>query len=135
MAYDFFTRQPVRNAHVYFMRRVLYLHEHNLEVCISILRNTAWAMGPDSRMIICDMVLPESVEPERSLEVYRMDLDMMTIGLKEKTVAEFEQMLDAAGLELVKVWRSGVGALVQIESRLARIRNGMSFFMNLDTNP
>ncbi|KAK0626920.1 hypothetical protein B0T14DRAFT_562785 [Immersiella caudata] len=74
MVYDAVTEQPVNNAHVYFMRR--FLHDFYNDVCIKFLRNTAKAMGPDSRRIITDMLVPEQVEVYGPKEVYyRLELD------------------------------------------------------------
>jgi hypothetical protein len=118
MPYDIFTPQPVKNAHVYFMRRLL--HDFYPSVCIDILKNTVSAMGPDSRLIVCDMLVPELVEPGHLKELYWLDLNLMSITGKEKTMDEFHQMFDAVGLELVKVWPSEIGATVQLETRLKR---------------
>jgi hypothetical protein len=104
------------DAHVYFMRRLL--HDFYPPVCVDILRNTVSAMGPDSRLIVCDMLMPEKVEPGRLKELYWLDLTMMSISGKEKTLDEFNQMFDAVGLELVKVWPYASGATVQLETRL-----------------
>ncbi len=89
-------------------------------MCIDILKSTVSAMGPDSRLIVCDMLVPEVVEPGRYKELYWLDLNLMSITGKEKTLAEFNDMFDAVGLELVKVWPSTVGATVQLETRLKR---------------
>ena len=66
------------------------------------------------------MLVPEVVEPGRYKELYWLDLNLMSITGKEKTLAEFNDMFDAVGLELVKVWPSTVGATVQLETRLKR---------------
>ncbi len=100
------------------MRRLL--HDFYPSVCIDILKSTVSAMGPDSRLIVCDMLVPEVVEPNRYKELYWLDLNLMSITGKEKTLAEFNEMFDAVGLELVKVWPSTVGATVQLETRLKR---------------
>ncbi|KAM7223397.1 Sterigmatocystin 8-O-methyltransferase [Rhypophila decipiens] len=118
MGYDIFTRQPVESAHVYFMRRIL--HDFYNPPCVEILKNTAAAMGPDSRLIVCDMLVPEKVEADGPKELYWLDFSLMLIGGKEKTLREFEGIFDAAGLELVKVYPSGFGATVHLETRLKR---------------
>jgi hypothetical protein len=46
---------------------------------------------------------------------------MMMLNGKEKTKGEFEEILDAAGLELVKVWPFAFGTQANIECRLKRI--------------
>ncbi|KAK0636307.1 S-adenosyl-L-methionine-dependent methyltransferase [Bombardia bombarda] len=118
MKYDIFTPQPVKNAHVYFMRRLL--HDFYNPVCVEILKSTVQSMGPDSRLIICDMLVPDKVEVNGPTELYWLDLNLMMISGKEKTLKEFHELLDAAGLELVKVWPSAIGATVQLETRLKR---------------
>ncbi|KAM7191859.1 Sterigmatocystin 8-O-methyltransferase [Naviculisporaceae sp. PSN 640] len=119
MSYDIFREQPVKNAHIYFMRRLL--HDFYGPECITILKNTASAMGPDSRLIVSDMLVPDKVDVENGpKELYWLDYGMMLIGGKEKTLKEFEEIFDAAGLELVKIWPSALGATVQLETRLKR---------------
>jgi hypothetical protein len=108
----------IQDAHIYFMRRLL--HDFYPPVCIDILKSTVSAMGPDSRLIVCDMLVPEKVEPGKLKELYWLDLNLMSISGKEKTLDEFKQMFDAVGLELVKVWPSEIGATVQLETRLKR---------------
>lgn len=76
-------------------------------------------MGPDSRLIVCDMLVPDMVDPALKT-LYWLDLNLMFISGKEKTLAEFHDMFDAVGLELVKVWPSKIGATVHLETRLKR---------------
>lgn len=45
---------------------------------------------------------------------------MMMLTGKEKTKMEFERILDAAGLELVKIWPFQIGAQSMVEARLKR---------------
>ncbi|KAK4453846.1 Sterigmatocystin 8-O-methyltransferase [Podospora aff. communis PSN243] len=130
MVYDAFGEQPVKSefcpsgyergvdAHVYFMWR--FLHDFYGDVCVQFLKNTAKAMRPDSRLIVCNMLVPEQVEVYGPKEVYWVDLNLMLISGKEKTLSEFKEIFDAAGLELVKVYPSSVGATVQLEARLKR---------------
>ena len=100
------------------MRRLL--HDFYDPVCIDILKNTALAMGPDSRLIICDMLVPEKVTADTPKDVYWMDLNLMMMSGREKQLREFEAMFEVVGLELVKIWPSGIGATVQLETRLKR---------------
>jgi hypothetical protein len=98
------------------MRRLL--HDFYNPVCVEILKNTVPAMGPDSRLIICDMLVPERVEIDGPMELYWLDFSLMTISGKEKTLKEFNDIFDAVGLELVKVYPSGIGKTVMLETRL-----------------
>lgn len=100
------------------MRRLL--HDFYNPVCIEILKNIVPAMGPDSRLIICDMLVPEQVEVGESTELYWLDLALMTASGKEKTLTEFHSIFDAVGLELVKVYPSNVGKTAMLETRLRR---------------
>jgi hypothetical protein len=75
-------------------------------------------MGPTSRLIIADMIMPETTEPGGDLTIYWLDFCMMMLGGEEKSESEFELITQAAGLEIVKIWRSGIGAQAQIECRL-----------------
>ncbi|UNI22032.1 hypothetical protein JDV02_007959 [Purpureocillium takamizusanense] len=100
--HDFMTEQPVKGAKAYFMRMIL--HDYADEVGIKILSRLAGAMDPDSRVLICEMVLPSRVG-EADFPAAVLDQAVMTMGGKERTERGFSQMLEAAGLELVKVWR------------------------------
>jgi hypothetical protein len=100
------------------MRR--FPHDFYNDVCIEFLKNMAKAMGPNSRLIVCDMLVPEQVEVYGPEEVYWLDLNLMITTGKEKTLGEFKVISDAAGLDQVKVYPSGVGAAVQLEARLKR---------------
>ena len=99
------------------MRRLL--HDFYNPVCVDILKNTVQAMGPDSRLIVCDMLVPNGIDMN-SKPLYWLDFNLMAITGKEKTLAEFKEMFDTVGLELVKVWPSAIGATVHLETRLKR---------------
>jgi hypothetical protein len=135
MVYDFFTPQPIRSitssllwqldltfisdAHIYLLRRIL--HDFYEPVCIKILKNVAAAMGPTSRLIVADLILPDKTEIGGDMTTYWLDFSMMMLNGKEKTKKEFEEILDAAGLEIVKVWMYHFGAQAQIECRLKTV--------------
>jgi hypothetical protein len=108
----------VVDAHVYFFRRLL--HDFYNPVCVEILKNTVSAMGPDSRLIVCDMLVPSRVTVGVPMQLYWLDFALMLISGKEKTIEEFLRIFDAAGLELVKVYPSGVGETVMLETRLKK---------------
>lgn len=98
------------------MRRLL--HDFYNPVCVEILKNTVPAMGPDSRLLICDMLVPEKVDVGGPQELYWLDWSLICLGGKEKTLKEFIDIFDQAGLELVNVYPSGVGATGIVEARL-----------------
>ncbi|RDW60593.1 O-methyltransferas-like protein [Coleophoma cylindrospora] len=119
MPYDFFTPQPIKDAHIYLLRRIL--HDFYEPVCVQILKNIASAMGPTSRLLIGEMIMPDRTQTGGDMLIYWMDFSMMMLNGKEKSEKEFEQVLDAAGLEIVKIWRFHVGTQAQIECRLKTI--------------
>jgi hypothetical protein len=74
-------------------------------------------MAPDSRLLIAEMVVPPMPEGIDKT-AYWMDFCMLIIGGKERSEKEFSNLLDSAGLKLVKIWRSEVGNQTVIECRL-----------------
>ncbi|RDW91674.1 O-methyltransferas-like protein [Coleophoma crateriformis] len=119
MPYDFFTPQPIKDARIYILRRIL--HDFYEPVCVQILKNIASAMGPTSRLLIGEMIMPDRTQMGGDMLIYWMDFSMMMLNGKEKSEKEFEQMLDAAGLEIVKIWRFHIGTQAQIECRLKTV--------------
>ncbi|KFY22442.1 hypothetical protein V493_06589 [Pseudogymnoascus sp. VKM F-4281 (FW-2241)] len=116
---DFFTPQPIKNAQIYYLRRII--HNWQDREAIVILSHIADAMAPDSRLLIGDMVVPEV--PKTGYEgldmtVYWMDMCMLVIGGKERSEREFKAILDAAGLRLIKIWWSQLGSQTVLECRL-----------------
>jgi len=116
-AHDFRTAQPVKAAKAYFLRMIL--HDYADPVCVDILTKLAEAMGSESRVLICEMVIPQRVS-EADFASAVLDQCVMTMGGKERTEKGFGSLFDQAGLELDKTWRvPGVpGACV--EGRLKR---------------
>ena len=92
---DFFEAIPVE-ADVYVLRWVL--HDWSDEECLRVLANVRKAMGPDARLMIVESIVPKG--PGFDLGKW-MDLNMMVMATgKERTVAEFEELLARAGFEL-----------------------------------
>lgn len=102
MAHDFFEEQPVKNAQMYYIRRVM--HDWQDKDAVRILQGIIPAMANDSRIIISDMAIPEPVTSRDAGAVW-LDLMMMSIGGKERTVRDWENLAGLAGLKLVHVWQ------------------------------
>ncbi|KAI5926688.1 S-adenosyl-L-methionine-dependent methyltransferase [Camillea tinctor] len=136
ITHDFFDVNPVKNAGVYWLRYVL--HDWSDDYCVRILSAIKPAMGPRSRILICDHVmnttrgckeLPRAPEPLPANWGYytryshQRDLAMMSIinGIERKP-AEFNDLIERAGLRLRKIWdcRSQVGLVeaVLVDSEL-----------------
>ncbi|KAL6230393.1 hypothetical protein BDW75DRAFT_234445 [Aspergillus navahoensis] len=103
MGYSFFEEQPVKGS----VQSPLpphrpILHHLNPPVCLQILRNTVSAMGPDSRILIVDFVLPDTDTP---LFQASLDIQMMCIGSGiERSRREWAELLGKVGLEIREVW-------------------------------
>jgi hypothetical protein len=91
---DFLNAVPA-GGDIYLLRSVL--HDWNDEACIRILGNCRRAMAPGGRVIVVEMILgPVGDEP---LAAPSQDLDMLVLlGGRERTVAQFDALLGAAGL-------------------------------------
>jgi len=83
----------------------MILHDYADPVGINILKQLAAAMSPSSRVLICEMVLPGRVS-ELDFPAAVMDNAVMAMGGKERTAEGFRKMFEAAGIELVNVWRA-----------------------------
>ncbi|KAG8163401.1 hypothetical protein KVR01_006698 [Diaporthe batatas] len=113
LTHNFFEPQPVKGALVYFIRRVL--HDWPDEVCVGILKNVALAMTPESRIVINEFLVPEV---GADAETCWVDLVMLTFAGMERTAAQFEAILNAAGLKLTKIHSSPKTHYVAVEAQL-----------------
>jgi len=94
---DFFQAVPA-GGDAYVMKWII--HDWEDEKAIRILKNCRQHMQPNNRLIIVDCVVPENDEPDFSKT---FDLNMMVMtGGKERTAAEFRELLAAAGFELLR---------------------------------
>ncbi|OQD81325.1 hypothetical protein PENANT_c028G09898 [Penicillium antarcticum] len=97
-AYDFFQEQPVKDAKFYYLRRIM--HDWPDEKAAQILTNTAAAMGPDSRILIDDVVMPDT---GANWQATMVDLSMMILAGKERSRSQFERLARSAGLRVEDV--------------------------------
>jgi hypothetical protein len=122
MAHDFFQEQPVKNAQMYYIRRVM--HDWQDKEAAKIMKCIVPAMAPDSRIIISDMAIPEPVTLRDAGAIW-LDLMMMSIGGKERTVRDWEKLAELSGLKLMRVWQEPekFGPLCVVEYMLADAAN------------
>jgi len=111
-----------RGCDVYTMKHII--HDWDDKQSVEILRNTAAAMHPGSRLLLLEVVVPEdnSYNPLKTDFSSYFDLHMLVaVGGAERRPSEFKRILTRAGLELVEVHKgSGPGALMcVIEARLS----------------
>lgn len=94
---DFFTEVPA--ADIYTMKRIL--HDWDDDRCVTILRNCRRALAPKGRVLVIEAVIPRGNDHHQA-----KDLDLLLMPAfpgKERTQAEFERILAAAGLRLTRV--------------------------------
>jgi hypothetical protein len=94
------------------------MHNYQDDVCIAILKNVAAAMGPTSRCLIAEIVIPPRTDVGEDMGAYWMDMVMLGIGGRERSEKEFEAILEPARLKLVKVWHAEVGTQAVLEAKL-----------------
>jgi hypothetical protein len=97
---DFFESVP-DGADCYVLSRVI--HDWDDADAVHILSRVREAMGPDSRMLLVEALLPERAL-DRPLAV-RMDVNMFMLfpEARERTEAEYRRLLSDAGLSLERV--------------------------------
>lgn len=119
--YDFFTPQPVQGesllskyapkglsliaslmtsgARYYYLRTIL--HNWDDDRSVEILRNLVPALGPNSQILIDEMVVPNT---QANIWPSVQDLlMMMTFGARERTMDDWTELLGRAGLKIVDI--------------------------------
>ncbi|KAL8959370.1 MAG: hypothetical protein Q9193_003755, partial [Seirophora villosa] len=86
-------------ALVYFFRRIF--HDWSDHISLQILQNTTRAMAHRSRILVVDTVVPPMGAPRH---IALQDINMMSFGGMERTLAQWERLLNSAGLRIEKVW-------------------------------
>ncbi|KAJ7026144.1 S-adenosyl-L-methionine-dependent methyltransferase [Mycena alexandri] len=116
--HNFFEPQSVKDAAVYFMRVVI--HDWPDAPAKEIMANTRKAAGPNSKLVLFDLVMPYACATPGSPPtpfpllsnlgvagagfVTGLDIEMMTVfNGKERTVDEFRALGEATGWKLEEV--------------------------------
>lgn len=95
---SFFEGVPA-GADVYLLSHII--HDWDERSCLRILSQCRQAMTPDSRLLLIEMVVPGPNQPHPAKQ---LDLVMLTVpGGRERTEAEYERLVEQAGLRLVRV--------------------------------
>ncbi|KAI1391437.1 S-adenosyl-L-methionine-dependent methyltransferase [Hypoxylon trugodes] len=114
MEHNFLTEQPVKGARAYFMHSVL--HDWPDVECRKILARLTEAMKPGySKILINENVIPPR---HAQWEATALDILMMTLlASRERTEQDWRDLLEPAGLKIVKIWtvQNGVESLIECE--------------------
>lgn len=105
IAGDFFDAVP-DGADVYLLSWIL--HDWDDQSALRILANCRAAMPRGARLLVIEMVVPSDQGPSSSPDVDRLvkvsDLEMLVIvGGRERTAAEYREILANAGFELTRI--------------------------------
>lgn len=97
--HDFFQEQPIKGARFYYLRNIL--HDWPDEESVAILKQLRAAFGPQSQILIDEMVLPDAGV---AWEAATIDLTMLaSLGSRERTQREWYGLLDKAGLKVLRI--------------------------------
>jgi SAM-dependent methyltransferase len=95
---DFFTSVPP-GADAYLLCGVI--HDWDDSRAVKILRNCHRALTTNSRVLLVDMIVPEAASASFSK---LLDLNMLVMnGGRERTIAEFRALLNAADYKLTRI--------------------------------
>ena len=94
------TTRGVAGAKFYYLRQIL--HDYPDDKCVTILKNLVSAMDADSRIILDEMVLPETGAQWQETGT---DLAMMAaLGSKERTGSQWQALIDSAGCKILETF-------------------------------
>ena len=111
---DFFAEVPRGDA--YILSHIV--HDWDDERAIRILRNIRRAIVPGGRLLLCETVVPG---PGEESFAKLLDLEMLALpGGKERTEAEYRELLAAGGFRLRRIHPSDCPVGV-VEAEPARV--------------
>lgn len=93
--HNFTKPQPVKGAHIYYLRNIL--HDWPDHACHDILSLLKDVLAPDSVILLDELVLRDQIN-----HWYGASQDMLmmaTYGARERSLAEWDCILDKVGLE------------------------------------
>ena len=104
---DFFEAVPA-GGDLYVLAQIL--HDWDDERCVAILRRCRTALRDGGKLLIVELVLPSDDGPFFGKW---LDLHMLVMaGGRERTAAEYQQLLQAAGFELTHLRPTAAGASI-----------------------
>ena len=109
VAMDFHTEQPIKDAHIYYIRRCL--HDYGDNEAVEILKQLHSAMASDSRLLIVGEVLTNPPTPLAAAT----DLAMATLGGKERSLDNFKLITSQANSKITQVATGNLTGVAVIE--------------------
>jgi hypothetical protein len=98
VAGDFLSEAPA-DGDLYLLKSIL--HDWDDEHCTRILTNIHRAASAQARVLVVEMLLPDEPQPT---PVTLMDMNMLVmLGGRERTAAEFRQLLASSGWKIERV--------------------------------
>jgi DNA-binding Lrp family transcriptional regulator len=98
----------------YILKNII--HDWRDETALRILRNVRAAAGPQARVLLVEMVIPEH---HRDFPGNWVDLEMLlNLGARERTAAEYRYLLREAGFEMTRMVQTA-SPLSVVEARVA----------------
>ncbi len=95
-AYDFFTPQPVKDADVYFFRRIF--HDWPDHVCVEILGNLVPSMKAGSRVVLDETILDSGGDVMEERMGRMLDMQMLTAAnARERTLEDWKGVFAKGG--------------------------------------
>ncbi len=99
LAHSFFDPQPTssQGAAIYFLRNIM--HNWSDLYCRRILRHIVQAMAPSSRIVVCDIVLPEpnTILKTHETRVRSLDLTMLSMfNARERSYENWQELFASA---------------------------------------
>ena len=108
-----FFHDGMPQADIYILSKIL--HDWPDDQCLRILRNCRSAMAPSARLLVVERVLGPLPTAARARD-YLLDIGMMvTLGGRERTLSEFQALLNATGFGPAHPFEAAEGTSV-IES-------------------
>ncbi|KAK3296330.1 O-methyltransferase-domain-containing protein [Chaetomium fimeti] len=122
--HNFFDPQPEtsREAAVYFLRNIM--HNWPDMDCRRILKPIVEVMSPDSRLVVCDIVLPEPNTTPKTQEAQVRALDIVMLSMfnaKERSYEDWQDLFTSVDSRLritAVIGRPKLGTESLIEARL-----------------
>ncbi|MCE9613940.1 MAG: methyltransferase [Lentisphaerae bacterium] len=96
---DFFDHVP-GGGDAYLLRRIL--HDWDDDKAVAILRQCRKAMAPEGKLLIMELAAPETAQAGNDWAAMDV-LMMLMLNGRERTAADFEALLSAAGFRLARI--------------------------------